>query len=373
MVVKENLDEHEANNTPLYDRNERTVSSFKNDIIGNTVDLISKMYQGSRGVRKYSSHISSSSHTITDDENVLVGCFELPTNVWLQIFSYLDVSSLCKVARVCPPWNNLANDNLLWENKLNNDSYHWERIDHLSHPRLHKETNVDLTPKEIYLKCCPECRYLRKSIQFPTHLPKLSYFFGFSTPRIVMFGSGMDSSGLVRRVLWDQRSPFTVKGMFPGQFEGTGSGVTLQYTEGTIDLICLYALSRAERINQDLNGERKSRLLVNNEVSHSIKELCSTVDAFIYIVNATNEHRVTFGSEEFKALIDDRWLQPKVPVLVLCVVPNATVQSVSSLDVANKLNLLKLSRPWQVRQCHVNSLYGFTPGVTWLNKHIMGL
>lgn len=47
-------------------------------------------------------------------------------------------------------------------------------------------------------------------------------------------------------------------------------------------------------------------------------------------------------------MIDDRWVQPKAPVLVVCCVENATVPSTSALNVADQLGLLHLSRPWQV-------------------------
>lgn len=55
-----------------------------------------------------------------------------------------------------------------------------------------------------------------------------------------------------------------------------------------------------------------------------------------------------FGKEEFDAMTDNKWLSDKIPVLVLCVVPEASVNSVSSLDVADQLDLLHLTRPWQV-------------------------
>ena len=78
-----------------------------------------------------------------------------------------------------------------------------------------------------YLRCCPECRSLRKtresfkSIVF-YNLQNLSSFFKKRSPRLVMFGPGLesDTKGLVRELLWDKKSPFEVTGMFPGQFEG---------------------------------------------------------------------------------------------------------------------------------------------------------
>lgn len=377
--MRENKLEQEQRQNISVDNLTTNKTKEDKDVLENALDFLLRIYKtkinilSGAGTTRENSYANVLLDVINEEPFSRKTLYhDLPTNVQLNILSFLDVRTLCNICKVCRSWNDLANDKLLWEKKLRHDSYVWQRIDHLSHPLLHLQTNPELSSKEIYLKCCPESRQLSKaSIQFPTQIPNLSYFFGFSVPRIVMFGSGLDSSGLVKRILWDQRSPFSVKGMFPGQFDGIGSGVTLQHAGGTMNMITLYALPRAER-QQQRGGERRSKLLVGEEISQPVKELCNTVDAFIYVVNTSNEERVTFGSEEFRAMIDDRWLQPKVPVLVLCVVPNATIKSVSSLEVANKLNLLSLSRPWQVRQCHINSLYGFMPGVTWLNKHIMG-
>lgn len=81
-----------------------------------------------------------------------------------------------------------------------------------------------------YLRCCPACRSLRrtrdsfKSIVF-FNLQNLSSFFKRKSPRLVMFGPGLesDTKGLVRHLLWDSASPFEVTGMFPGQFDGINS------------------------------------------------------------------------------------------------------------------------------------------------------
>lgn len=78
-----------------------------------------------------------------------------------------------------------------------------------------------------YLRCCPACRSLRrtresfKSIVF-YNLQNMSSFFKRKSPRLVMFGPGLesDTKGLVRQLLWDSTSPFEVTGMFPGQFDG---------------------------------------------------------------------------------------------------------------------------------------------------------
>ena len=79
-----------------------------------------------------------------------------------------------------------------------------------------------------YLRCCPECRSLRRSRQsgFKSvvfyNLQNLSSFFRRKSPRVVMFGPGLecDARGLVRQLLHDHTSPFEIMGMFPGQFDG---------------------------------------------------------------------------------------------------------------------------------------------------------
>lgn len=71
-----------------------------------------------------------------------------------------------------------------------------------------------------FLRCCPECRLKREYGQSIRQIPNLSFYFGISIPKVVMFGSGLDNSGFVKSLLWDKKSPFTVKKMFPGKFDG---------------------------------------------------------------------------------------------------------------------------------------------------------
>merc|ERR1712183_346507 len=128
--------------------------------------------------------------------------------------------------------------------------------------------------------------------------------------------------------------------MFPGAFNGMGSGVTLRYDQGTIDLITLYGLPKHERER----GRVDSKLLVKDEeseydntitVTQPVQQLCKTIDCFIFAVDClVGTHDATFRTEEFHAMIDERWLQPKVQVLVLCVVADESQESVSSLEIA---------------------------------------
>lgn len=69
----------------------------------------------------------------------------------MEVFSHLDAVSLCRISQCCKILNNIASDNILWEKKLKQQSQRWDVIDHLSHPKLHIETNPDLHFKEMYV------------------------------------------------------------------------------------------------------------------------------------------------------------------------------------------------------------------------------
>ena len=58
-------------------------------------------------------------------------------------------------------------------------------------------------------------------------------------------------------------------------------------------LFCLF-FQRAERLRQDPEGERRSRLFFYNDLGEislvqSVKELIKTVDALIYVVNTSTD------------------------------------------------------------------------------------
>ena len=70
-------------------------------------------------------------------------------DIQIYILSFLDLKSLCIASSVCKSWSENANDELLWEKKLNVDSMNWDNIDHLSHPKLYRVTNQELSSKDM--------------------------------------------------------------------------------------------------------------------------------------------------------------------------------------------------------------------------------
>lgn len=69
--------------------------------------------------------------------------------VHMHLFSYLDVTALCRLAQTCSYLNELASDPLLWRRLLQRDVETWSSIGHLSHPRIYQEACSDLSPKQM--------------------------------------------------------------------------------------------------------------------------------------------------------------------------------------------------------------------------------
>ncbi|KAL9951009.1 hypothetical protein ACROYT_G043595 [Oculina patagonica] len=324
-----------------------------------------------------------------------LGFQELPVNLQLKIFSYLDARSVCTAALTCHYWSMLSEDKVLWMNLMQRNMHKWRTMGYQSCPSTYMEARSDLTLKQIYLRCCPECRSLRrtrdsfKSIVF-YNLQNLSSFFKRKSPRLVMFGPGLesDTKGLVHQLLWDSTSPFEVTGMFPGQFDGIGSGVCLKFDNMELNLITLYASNKKEReANAQLGKQRFSKLLAPTEgahndddneddnksqqsdtdLSHPVKELCKTIDAFIYVVDSSaDSKRVNVGDTELAAMMNENWTQAKAPLLVLSCVSTATTTSLSCATVVELLQLRRLNRPWQVNAACVENLDGVLSGIKWL-------
>lgn len=323
------------------------------------------------------------------------GFQELPINLQLKIFSYLDAQSVCTAAMTCHYWSMLSEDKVLWMNLLQRDMHHWSTMGYQSCPSTYTEARSDLTLKQIYLRCCPECRSLRrnrqstfKSIVF-YNLQNLSSIFKKKSPRVVMFGPGLESDtrGLVRQLLHDRTSPFDVTGMFPGQFDGNGSGLCLKFDNMEFNLITLYASNMKEREeNARLGKPRFSKLLVdvddasNNDngdddesqqsdsrLRHTVRELCKTIDAFIYVVDSSaDSQRVNLGDRELSAMMNENWTQSDAPLLVLSTVSQAGTPALSCATVVELLQLRRFNRPWQVNSACVETLEGILPGIKWL-------
>ncbi|XP_053390204.1 F-box only protein 4-like [Mercenaria mercenaria] len=306
---------------------------------------------------------------------------QLPVDVRLHIFSYLTATDLCRSSQVCRSWYDITEDNLLWAGLLECDIRHWNMIGHNTNPAIYKEVDSDWPNKEIYLRCSPEVNRLmhQQNALFSNISSMLRYFLPKKTPLFTMFGPGLESntSGLVRKII--EESEFQKTGMFPGKFEGVGGGFTLKSPSGSqFNLSVMYSASKREReqTNRDRNqGNRFMRLrknaegVENYELVPAVQDFCRTVDGFVYVVDATpSSPEVESGLSELLAMVSERWSATHVPVLVLSTIVQAGTARLPCCDVVERLKLADLNRPWQVRDCSIDTREGLLEGFTWLSE-----
>ncbi|CAH1773448.1 unnamed protein product [Owenia fusiformis] len=310
----------------------------------------------------------------------------MPDSVLLHIFSYLDVENLCRMTEVCHRWLNVSSDNILWQQRLESDVKSWSIIGHTTNPTMYKECQSDWSNKEIYLRCSPQVNNLkiRENLNFHYISSLLRSFLPKKVPKVAMFGPGLESStsGLVRQILWDTSGVFTRIGMFPGQFDGVGGGFSLKLKSGCmLHLSTLYTSTKREREQVfDGNRLRNNRLIAvqqaeegaiedieQYELRQSVKDLCRTLDAFIFVVDATESiQNLELMRRELFALVNERWAAPSIPVLVLSCIQETSTQRVPCIDVVTALNMTKLNRPWQVHDVQLSCQNKIGSSIQWL-------
>lgn len=304
----------------------------------------------------------------------------LPVNVKLHIFSFLEAKDLCKISEVCKDWYINAQDNLLWHGLLMRNVKSWNIIGHMTNPILYQEVESEWSNKDIYLRCCPEINQLmhKQHSVFTSISSMLRYFLPKKVPKVAMFGPGLESStsGIVRKMLYEE-SMLERVGLVPGQFEGVGSGWCLRMENSQMfQLSVLYSASKKDREARQRDRKHDNRLLnvkkgdqgsEEFELKSAVRDYCRTVDAFIYVVESSLERdSVDEGNEELFAMVNERWSATHVPVLVLSCVHDASQSRIPCITVVEKLEVAKLNRPWQVRNCVVQNLEGVIPGIEWL-------
>lgn len=304
---------------------------------------------------------------------------QLPIDVKLHIFSYLTATDLCRASRVCRSWYDITEDNLLWAGLMSRDITHWNVIGHSTYPAIYKEVESDWSNKEIYLRCSPEVNRLmhQQNAVFSNISNMLRYFLPKKTPLFAMFGPGLESttSGIVRKIIED--SDFQSIGMFPGKFDGVGGGFTLKTPAGIqFHLSVMYSTSKRER--EQVGGSRNDRHKLMRlkksqegeekyELVPAVQEFCRTVDGFIFVVDASLSFtQVEWGLSELLAIVNERWSVTHVPVLVMSTVVQSCDARVPCCEIVERLNLVSLNRPWQVRDCTIENREGMSEGFTWL-------
>ena len=79
----------------------------------------------------------------------VISLADLPVSVLLHVASYLDVLSLCRLQQTSRRMYTIMTDELLWRQRLQDDSSQWSVLGHLSHPKVYQEASSDLSAQEM--------------------------------------------------------------------------------------------------------------------------------------------------------------------------------------------------------------------------------
>lgn len=303
---------------------------------------------------------------------------DLPVNVKIKIFSYLDAIQLCRISRVCKEWYDLTSDNILWSEILERDIRSWNVISHRTNPGLYKEVESEWSNKEIYLHCSPTTNHLmhEENALFRSFTSMIRSFLPKKTPNIAMFGPGLESGTLkIVPLIINNTDMLKTVGVAPGEFTGVGAGFYLKIPSGQVfQLAILYSASSKVRKTRRKRLENNSLVeLVSKdgeqvvELKPAVRACCCAMDAFIYVVDSTKGNRFEQEDyDELMAVVNERWSAPHVPVLIMSCTPTNQQQRIPCVDVIKMLNLSSFNRPWQVQDVNVDMLTGVIPSIQWL-------
>ena len=172
----------------------------------------------------------------------------LPIDAILKIFTLLDARSLCRCAEVQRSWYNLSNMGDVWDAVLERDKRIWKTVGHRTHFKV--SAGETLSKKEIYMRCRPEVAFKKVSSSVLSGIiKKTANLVRSYTPKCILFGSGLESTQLVRNWLLDssQGSVFKQVGYTQG-VNGVGAGILIELTgQGTFNVVTLYNATWAER------------------------------------------------------------------------------------------------------------------------------
>lgn len=332
------------------------------------------------------------------EEQPSTSFFDLPIDVVLYIFAFLDVNDLCRACLVNEYFYSLANDEYLWRQLLDQDSNRWRQIHFDKNPDIYRQVCPGLSSKQIYLKCRERfTANYANLLSGKDSNPISSLFFMImptGKPRVLMFGPGLETktSKIVRSILTDrcmnESTRFKVTGLVPGGFSGVGSGISIRFEDREFNLVVLY--SNVKSVRQRLSAEnrvRENKLFIKHEsssnnhetdsndlrrqyfeVTPAVQELCKSSHAFIYVVDATQTAReIAFAQTELFAMSCELWSPNAAPLLILACRRNcAPKEALSSMAVVRTLRLGRLNKKWMTQSAEVESLDGVRSGVRWL-------
>jgi len=305
-------------------------------------------------------------------------------------------SLVYKISFVCMHWHKLTNDNNFWKMLYLKSVRSWGLFQSYRTPKSSSigqifqsttqllfgtnSSNVspDLPPVPLTWKQKYLHQYARNSEEYKRHVtlrtcpvsnhqanlkPKgLQFSPAFSsTYKVLIVGEGLETSAkrLLYDMMWGERTPFKMTKLYPGN-EGIGSGVGFEVNGVDLNMSAIYNHTKA------LRTDEQEKWIDLFRESH----------ALLFVMDFLG------STEEVKKELDfllkpELGLRSHVPLLVLAckfnLVENSTSHSSgaaekprSPAEIAEKLSLEELGRPWCVRHVEIETLDGIYQGLDWL-------
>ncbi|CAF1959872.1 unnamed protein product [Rotaria magnacalcarata] len=331
---------------------------------------------GQQFTHRHSTTVNSAEQQISDDtDNSGVSMLDLPDEVYLHLFSFLNPIDLCQISNVCKKWYRLATDDNLWRQRLIRDMKSWPSISSRSNPLSYILVQSDRSQKEIYLTCSPTIHRSPNSADesFVPFTRLTNYVLSWfpNSKDLIMFGPGLESytSPLVKNLLWDESKRFQTMGMIPGH-AGFGSGIKMKLHSYLFNLITLYTNCMKERENRT-NTDRlitNNRLVQTNDIDHfeissQVRDVCREASGLVYVIDSSRDNQLNEFCTELQVMTREF---SYLPLLILSCVRSNEIKRWSGIDVVRDLQLSSLGNQWLVQDCCVDDMSGVEEGFTWL-------
>lgn len=326
-----------------------------------------------RGAEPHLSSLYSGTASLVLPSPTLVN---LPVGVHMHILSLLDVASICKLSQTCRYMRGVASDPLLWSRLLERDLHTWNVVGHRSHPQVYRDASSDLSSKQIYCYCRLHGAALPHPLDHTLagRFKSLVRYISGHVPKVLMFGSGLESLPVVQAMMLDDNSPYRPMGLYPGQ-DGVGSGMRIHHRDTPVNLVTLYTATRAERMATPTGDAPRVNKLVSYydqavdgrppELTQAVRTLCQHSDAMILAIDADKLDGEALALDQTILSAMVRWPGDQSPLLVIAC-SSRPVPALSPAQVADKLELCSLTRPWQVHSVAMEALTGLEGAFDWL-------
>ncbi|XP_015279961.1 PREDICTED: F-box only protein 4-like [Gekko japonicus] len=314
----------------------------------------------------------------------------LSIEVKLYILTFLTPKDLYRLGCTSRYWQLTVQDPLLWRYLIIRDHPSWRSIDWKSLPdadvfnrsvsALHEGTPADYMA--IYKKCSSGSKRPLESGQssYRAVTSPLHSLVTQEEPLFSMFGPGLedlDESLVLKMMTSPEVLPLA--GIPRRQIPGIGTGVKFHYkNHQRSNIFTLYSLmskNRGTAREESANSVNKLFDKINSSdgttqynPNEQVKDLCHSVDGFIYVADAEAQKRHSRQTEvaQMAAMLNPALGPPGRPVLILTCIARAGIKRIPCIYMAHQLQLNALCQPWMVQDIEVATLDGLLDGIEWL-------